>query len=133
MENRMRLSRPWLWIALAGAAGLLFACASSNSPAAAIQGYLQAIVAKDEIAAANLACSDWEAQARAEALSFDAVEVRLDGVACQSSESSADSAVVTCQGKILANYGAEDQEIDLAGRGYQAVRQNGRWLMCGYQ
>ncbi len=128
---------PWtrvrVGLFLALATGGLAACASAGSPADAIQGYLQALVAKDEVAAANLACSDWEAQARAEALSFDAVQVRLDAVSCQAADVSGDAATVTCQGKILANYGAEDQEIDLSGRAYQAVRQNGEWLMCGYK
>ena len=118
---------------MAGMAVGLAACSAAGSPADAIQGYLQALVAKDEVAAANLSCSDWEAQARAEALSFDAVQVRLDAVSCQAPDVSGDLATVTCEGKILANYGAEDQEIDLSGRAYQAVRQNGEWLMCGYK
>ena len=128
----MPLSRAWTVLLAAGLGVVLGACAPS-SPAGAIEGYLQALVAKDEVAAANLACSDWEAQARAEALSFDAVEVRLDGVECQAGVTSADTTAVTCVGKILANYGVEDQEIDLSGRSYRAVRQAGTWLMCGYQ
>ena len=119
-------------MATVGLGAMLGACGSS-SPAGAIEGYLQALVAKDEVAAANLACSDWEAQARAEALSFDAVEVRLEGVECQAGVTSADTTAVTCVGKILANYGVEDQEIDLGSRTYRAVRQDGTWLMCGYQ
>ena len=119
-------------MATVGLGAMLGGCGSS-SPAGAIEGYLQALVAKDEVAAANLACSDWEAQARAEALSFDAVEVRLEGVECQAGVTSADTTAVTCVGKILANYGVEDQEIDLGSRTYRAVRQDGTWLMCGYQ
>jgi hypothetical protein len=119
-------------VAVAGLGVILGACASSSA-AGAIEGYLKALVAKDEVAAANLACSDWEAQARAEAVSFDAVEVRLEGVECTAGVTSADTTAVVCVGKILANYGLEDQEIDLGSRTYRAVRQGGAWLMCGYQ
>lgn len=113
--------------------GVVVGACAASSASDAIEGYLQALVAKDEVAAANLSCSEWEAQARAEALSFDAVEVRLDGVDCQAGDTSGDTTAVTCVGKILANYGVEDQEIDLSGRSYRAVRQGGTWLMCGYQ
>ena len=74
-----------------------------------------------------------DAQARAEALSFDAVEVRLDQVVCQAPDPSGNTARVECSGKILANYGAEDQEIDLSVRAYMTVLEDGAWLMCGYQ
>ena len=127
-----RRGRIVVLLAVAGLGAILGACGSSSA-ADAIEGYLQALVAKDEVAAANLACSDWETQARAEALSFDAVEVRLDGVECTAGVTSAETTAVTCVGKILANYGLEDQEIDLGSRTYRAVRQGGTWLMCGYQ
>jgi hypothetical protein len=129
----MRLRSSGLALFLCATTVVLAACASSPSPADAIEGYLQAVVAKDEIAAANQACSDWEAQARAEALSFDAVEVRLQDVVCQAGTIAGDAATVTCQGKIMANYGLETQEIDLSSRAYRVVRQAGSWLMCGYQ
>jgi hypothetical protein len=108
-------------------------CSAPASPADTVEAYLEALVRKDEVAAANLACADWEGQARAEALSFDAVEVRLDNVACSETTTSGDSAVVECSGAILANYGAEDQEIDLGARSYRVVQEGGAWLMCGYQ
>ena len=113
-------------------APLLVAC-SAPSPADTVEAYLEALVDKDEIAAANLSCANWEAQARAEALSFDAVEVRLDQVVCQAPDPSGNTARVECSGKILANYGAEDQEIDLSVRAYMTVLEDGAWLMCGYQ
>jgi hypothetical protein len=112
---------------------VLAACGSPPSPSGTVEAYLQALVNKDEVAAANLSCAEWEGQARAEALSFDAVEVRLDQVACTSAETSENDAVVQCTGRILANYGAEDQEIDLSVRSYRTVREGGAWLMCGYQ
>ncbi|HET7009340.1 MAG TPA: hypothetical protein VFI11_01070 [Anaerolineales bacterium] len=115
------------------AALVVGACGSAGSPARAVEAYLEALIRKDEIGAANLACADWEAQARAEALSFDAVEVQLEDVACQSGEASGESARVTCTGRILANYGTEDQEIDLSARAFRVVREAGQWLMCGYE
>jgi hypothetical protein len=112
---------------------VLAACGSPASPSETVEAYLQALVNKDEVAAANLSCAEWEGQARAEALSFDAVEVRLDQVDCTSAETSENAAVVQCTGRILANYGAEDQVIDLSVRSYRTVREGGAWLMCGYQ
>ena len=122
----------WRRLAVGLIAPLLVAC-TAPSPADTVEAYLGALVDKDEIAAANLSCADWEAQARAEALSFDAVEVRLDQVACQADNPSGNMARVACRGKILANYGAEDQEIDLSVRAYMTVLEDGVWLMCGYQ
>jgi len=43
------------------------------------------------------------------------------------------SAIVACTGKIVANYGNEVLEIDLAAQKYQAVFEGGEWRMCGYR
>jgi len=113
---------------------LLNACSPAEiGPDAAILAYLEALVAGQADSLSNLSCTDWEAQARNELVSFTAVEVALQDVQCQTSSIEGDRAVVVCAGKIVANYGNEVLEIDLADRSYQVVNEGGEWRMCGYQ
>jgi len=99
----------------------------------AVQAYLQALVNKDSDRIATLACADWEADARTELESFTAVTVTLQDPACQETGTDGDITLVSCTGKITANYGNEVLEIDLADRTYQAVYEAGEWRMCGYR
>ncbi len=99
----------------------------------AIQAYLQALVDKDTDRIATLACADWEADARTELESFTAVTVTLQNPDCQKSGTDGDITLVSCTGKITANYGNEVLEIDLADRTFQAVYEAGEWRMCGYR
>jgi hypothetical protein len=112
----------------------LTACSSGPSPAVAVENYLQALAAKDEVAAVNYSCSDWEEQAHAEGSSFINVEVSLEDLNCQAASIGSDAAVVTCSGRFLFSYDAgENQELDLSGRKFSTIKENGQWLMCGYQ
>jgi hypothetical protein len=111
----------------------LSACTSGGSPEAAVEKYLQSLIESDQVSAVNASCAAWEAQARAEAASFDAVEARLEGVSCSVTGENGEINLVSCQGVIVATYGAEDQELDLAGRSYQVINEGGEWMMCGYQ
>jgi hypothetical protein len=112
---------------------LLGACGDGGSPEAAIEKYLQSLISSDQVGAVNASCAAWEAQARAEAASFDAVEARLEGVSCSVTGESGEINLVSCQGVIVATYGAEDQELELAGRSYQVINEGDQWRMCGYQ
>ena len=115
--------------------GVLFisACSSSSSSSSpAIEGYLEALVAKDTIGAVNRACLAWEENARAEGSSFEAVEARLELIACSEIGEQNDFKIVACEGSIIANYGGEDQDIDLADRNYLAIFEDNEWKMCGY-
>lgn len=115
------------------ALSLLSACGGGDSPTTAVEKYLDSLVAGDQVGAVNASCADWEAQARAEAASFDSVEARLEGVSCSVSAEEGDVSLVSCQGTIIATYGAEDTELPLEGRSYQIVQEGGEWRMCGYQ
>ena len=112
---------------------LLSACSGGGSPEAAVEKYLGSLIEGDQVGAVNASCADWEAQARAEAASFDAVEARLEGVSCSVSGESGEFSLVSCQGVIIATYGAEDTELPLEGRSYQMIEEGGEWRMCGYQ
>ncbi len=108
------------------------ACTQQGSAEDAIEAYLNAIVSKDVVLATTKSCLDWEEGAHAEASSFEAVVVRLDGLTCTSANASGEQTLVNCEGKIIANYGGEDQDIPLSGRIYVAVLEGGEWKMCGY-
>jgi hypothetical protein len=100
---------------------------------AAIEAYFSALVGKDVNALVNRSCAAWESNARSEFESFSAVTVSLENMACQESENDGQTSLVACTGKIVANYGNEVLEINLADRVYQAVKEQGEWRMCGYK
>ena len=111
---------------------LISACGSSKHPAAAaVEAYLRALVAKDEARFTGLTCKDFEAGALLEFDSFSLVQTRLEGLNCQAQKTSESAASVICQGKIVATYGAEDQQFDLSKRTYQVQKEGSDWLVCG--
>jgi hypothetical protein len=113
--------------------GLLSGCQAGESPSDAVLDYLQAVIDGDWVQAVNLSCAAWEEGARTEANSFDSIEAWLDDVSCASEETEGDTRGVTCQGNIIATYGAEDRQLTLEGRFYQVVLEDGEWRMCGYK
>jgi len=113
-------------------ASLLYACGPSKHPAvAAVEGYLGALVDKNESGLVGLTCKDFEADALLEFDSFGLVQTRLEGLKCQAHDTSESAASVTCQGQIIATYGAEDQQFDLSQRTYQVQKEGSDWLVCG--
>jgi hypothetical protein len=115
------------------AALTLTACASNNgnAPVKAVEDYLNALVAKDADRLSTLSCGEWEDDALLELDSFQAVTARLEGVACEQSGMDGSTALVLCDGNIIATYDTEDQELDLSVRTYQVVEEGGEWLVCG--
>lgn len=112
---------------------ILIACSSSNSdaPAQAVEAYLNTLVAKDADRLPSLVCGDWEDDALIELDSFQAVEARLEDMACQQTGTDGETALVDCTGSIIATYNDEDQELDLSLRTYQVVQEGSDWLVCG--
>ena len=116
------------WLALS-------ACNALNNTAsapAAVEGYLQALVAKDENQMINLSCAAWEAQAKQEFNSFSAVELKLENLECEETGQEGEFTLVTCSGSMTASYGAEDLQIDVSDRTYQLIQEGGEWRVCGY-
>lgn len=99
---------------------------------AAVQGYLDALAAKDGALMINHSCSAYEADATLELDAFQAVATRLEDVACAVTGSDGDYALVNCSGAIVATYNGEDQSFELAGRTYQVIKEGGEWRVCGY-
>ena len=44
-----------------------------------------------------------------------------------------DYTIVSCEGVIIANYGNEVLEINLADQNYLSIFEGGEWRMCGYR
>jgi hypothetical protein len=111
----------------------LTACTSGSgaAPAKAVEDYLNALVAKDADRLSTLSCGEWEDDALLELDSFQAVTARLEGLACEQTGTDGDTALVLCNGSIVATYNNEDQELDLSVRTYQVVQEGGEWLVCG--
>ena len=109
------------------------ACASNteNAPVQAVEHYLNALVEKDANRLTTLSCREWEEDALLELDSFQAVTARLEGVACEQTGMDGDTALVLCNGNIVATYNNEDQQLDLSVRTYQVVQESGEWLVCG--
>ena len=113
-------------------AGLLYACSPSKHPAVtAVESYLRALVGKDESRLVGLTCKDFEADALLEFDAFSLVQTRLEGLKCQAQDTGESAASVTCQGQIIATYGAEDQQFELSQRIYQVQKEGSDWLVCG--
>lgn len=112
---------------------LLTACSSNggNAPVKAVEDYLNALVAKDADRLSTLSCGEWEDDALLELDSFQAVTARLEGLACEQTGTDGSTTLVLCNGKIIATYDTEDQELDLSVRTYQVVQEGGEWLVCG--
>jgi hypothetical protein len=107
---------------------------SSNSAASkTIVDYLQALVDRQPNRMTNLSCAAWEEPAQVEYDAFAAVKLELKNPVCKDSGQEGEFTLVNCSGSIIANYGAEDQKIDLAERTYKAVQEGGEWRMCGYK
>ena len=104
-----------------------------NSASAAAEKYLQALVARDINKMVNVSCADWEPQAKVEFDSFAAVKLALKDLACKENGQVDGYTLIACDGSIIANYGAEDLEINIADRSYQAIQEGGEWRMCGYK
>lgn len=112
---------------------LLAACSSKNdnAPVQAVENYLNALVEKDANRLTTLSCGVWEADALLELDSFQAVTTRLEGLACEQTGTDGETALVLCNGNIVATYNNEDQQLDLSVRTYQVVQEGGDWLVCG--
>ncbi|MDX1613391.1 MAG: hypothetical protein R3300_03715 [Candidatus Promineifilaceae bacterium] len=105
----------------------LAACAGPGDPAETVESYLQAKVAGDRDQIRALLCAEMEAELEREARTFESVSgVALEEMACQRV---GDSSTVQCEGRIVAQYGAEATEFPLVA--YRVVEEDGQWKWCG--
>jgi hypothetical protein len=113
---------------------LLAACGPAKEPQVqVVEDYLTALVEKNGDELSVLSCADWELNALLELDSLQAVESRLEDLSCSISGEDNGTTLVACDGKLIATYNGEDQDLDLSVRTYQVVEQGGNWLVCGYR
>jgi hypothetical protein len=126
------LRRSILLLAILGL--LLSACVNRQEEAAAtVEAYLQAIVEHDGNQVSNLSCQEWETDALTEVDSFQLVQAELEDVRCTGAGEGDDGIEVQCSGAIVTTYNNELSRIELAGRVYHVVNENGDWFVCGYR
>ena len=120
-------------VVMLGFSIILSACGAgnTNSAAAAVEGYITALAAKDEATLIPLSCADWEDDALIELDSFALVEVTVDGMSCTESGTDGDITLVDCTGTMNMSYNGEPQSLDLSTRTYEVIEQSGDWLICG--
>ena len=112
----------------------LAACGPAKEPQVqAVEDYLGALVEKNGDELSILSCAEWELNALLELDSLQAVDTRLEDLSCSISGEDNGTTLVACQGKLIATYNGEDQDLDLSVRTYQVVQQGGNWLVCGYR
>ena len=128
--------KKWLRIlsALCALNLMVTACVGNKAGAVeAVQKYLQARVEAKVDTLIGLACPGWEAQARIEASTFQALQARLQDVQCTEASNDGSTARVACTGKIVTTYNGENKEWNLADRQFVVVLDGGEWRMCGYE
>ena len=122
----------FFWVGLALIGGLA-ACKSSGSAATAVQTYLEARAQSDVNRMINLSCPEWEAQAQIEALTFQAMKARIEGLNCEEHGADGNYTLVACQGKIVTTYQGETREWNLSDHQFKLILDDGEWRMCGYE
>lgn len=105
----------------------LVACAGGEGdPVTTVQDYLQAKVDSDADTIGRLLCSEMEAVLERETRTFDSVsDATIEGMSCAFDGAN----TVACDGRIVALYGTEETEFQLAS--YRVVQEDGEWKWCG--
>jgi len=113
---------------------LLAACGSEDVQAAAtVEDYLAALSDKDEAVLISHICLEFEFEALLEFDAFSNLQTQLNNVSCEQVSSQNGQAEVVCQGSIEAAYGSEIRNFDLSRRTYHLKKDDGSWLVCGYE
>jgi len=113
----------------------LTACSTTSSrdlAAGAVERYLHGLAGRDINQIITNTCSAWESQARQEYDSFAAVRLELKDVSCKATGQEQAYTLVDCTGSIIANYGDEDLQIDVADQTFRVIQEGGDWRVCGY-
>jgi hypothetical protein len=108
---------------------VLVGCDNTNSPDKTIRQYLEARITSDADKLRNLSCAALESQAILEANSFRGRNAELQGVSCKEAGNDGDYVIVACEGKIVATYQGEKNEVPLGK--YRTIQEDGEWKMCG--
>ncbi len=107
---------------------VLAACGRSDEETAVktVENYMQAKITVDTDTIHALLCSEMEANAERETLTFQGVDnPRIEAMDCTFDGES----TVSCNGQIIATYGTEDNTFPFTN--YRVVKEDGEWKWCG--
>lgn len=114
---------------------VLTGCAKKSDSGEAVkpvEAFYNAIVTQNRDRVSAITCADWEKDALREVDAFMGVKSELKDFSCSVSESSDNSATVTCKGSIAASYGTEITDFPLENRSHKVIKEQGEWHICGY-
>lgn len=132
-KSGIGMKRLHLTLILISSALLFSACvSSSNSPAIAVEKYLQAMVDRNIVEMKANTCSSWEENAQTDFDSFQGLDARTENLSCTVISQSDEYAEVACTGNIIVTYNGEDAPFALDVRNYLSSKTDGRWEFCGY-
>ncbi len=102
------------------------ASTGNDDPAKVVEAYITAKVKVDQEGVRKLLCSEKEKDFQMEASTFLGVTgPKIEDMKCTSIGDNK----VKCDGKIVAQYGAEKNEFPLVT--YRVVQEDGEWKWCG--
>ena len=110
---------------------IISACAQQPPAAQVVETYFNAIVEQNDALIPQIVCEEWQFDAYLEMDSFLAVNPVLEDLSCTVISEDQNSAIVNCQGSILATYNEEQQKIDLSNRNFIVRKEANEWLICG--
>ena len=109
---------------------VLSACDTVAGDAApVVEQYLQAKVAADADGIGALLCSELERSLPIEISSYASADATIQNMVCTQTSSTDNSAIVSCEGEIVVDYGNETPSFELAT--YRVLQEDGEWRWCG--
>jgi hypothetical protein len=108
---------------------------ASGGPAAAVQGFFEALYTGGDIA--PFVCSQagvadaYQQAADASAAAFQGAEIDVSGLTYTVSDETADSATVTVSGEVVYTVAGNDTASPFPESAMSAVNEDGTWKFCG--
>jgi hypothetical protein len=103
----------------------------ADAAVAAIGNYWVARVSLDEEDLYQYTCAARESLVPGEIQSLSTVQnMRLENFTCRQTGTAGADLIVTCDGELVADYGADDTNR-FPMRSYLMTKENGEWKMCG--
>ena len=103
-----------------------------NNPARPVEIYIQSMVDQNEPTMRRNSCSFWEANIQQDMDAFSGVLARVENISCSVVSQTDGLAEVSCEGDIVATYGAEESRFPLNVRNYLSLNTDDIWQFCGH-
>jgi hypothetical protein len=60
------------------------------------------------------------------------MNAEIKALSCRADGVDGEYTLVACQGEMITSYAGETRSWDLGARRFRAVREDGRWKVCGF-